>query len=223
MGEDCFEVPIFPLDMVLFPGMALPLHIFEPRYRLMMADCLADRASFGVVLAPTEGEDERALIGRVGTLARISDCERLPEGRFNLLALGMRRFRIFEVRRAKPYLTALVRPLDDAPAAAISGQHETLVREARAALRDYLRLVMTLIGSDEQAIGIPEGAEELSFMIGMCLTCEDCEKQTLLELTSMDARLESGIRALRDEIALLAVQLDGVKVRTGGLDRTSLN
>ena len=91
MGEDCFEVPIFPLDVVLFPGMALPLHIFEPRYRLMTADCLADRASFGVVLAPAEGEDECALIGRVGTLARISDCERLPEGRFNLLALGMRR------------------------------------------------------------------------------------------------------------------------------------
>jgi len=222
MGEDCFEVPLFPLDVVLFPGMALPLHIFEPRDRLMTAECLADRASFGVVLAPAEGEDERALIGRVGTLARISDCERLPEGRFNLLALGMRRFRIVEVRRAKPYLTALVRPLDDAPAA-ISGRRETLVGEARAALRDYLHLVMTLIGSDEQAIGIPEGAEELSFMIGMCLTCEDCEKQTLLELTSMDERLESGIRALRDEIALLAVQLDGVKARLGGLDRTSLN
>jgi len=221
MGEDCFEVPIFPLDVVLFPGMALPLHIFEPRYRLMTADCLADRASFGVVLAPADGEDECALIGRVGTLARISDCERLPEGRFNLLALGMRRFRILEVRRAKPYLTALVRPLDDVPATVISSRREALVREARVALRDYLRLVMTLIGSDEQVISIPESAEELSYVIGMCLTCEDCEKQTLLEITSMDERLESGIRALRDEIALLGVQFDSAKVRLGRLDRTS--
>ena len=111
--KDLFEVPLFPLSVVLFPGMALPLHIFEPRYRDMMADCLADQAPFGVVLAIAEQPHGQEVPAKIGTLARIADYEQLPDGRYNLLALGTRRFQILETRHERPYLTGLVRPFCD--------------------------------------------------------------------------------------------------------------
>src|SRR5690348_5066740 len=108
MADELFEVPLFPLNVVLFPGMALPLHIFEPRYRKLTADCLADQAPFGVVLAMPEGEFGQEVPARVGTLARIVDYEQLPDGCYNILTVGTRRFEIVELRREKKYSTALV-------------------------------------------------------------------------------------------------------------------
>ena len=70
-SDELFEVPLFPLNVVLFPSMALPLHIFEPRYRQMTADCLADQAPFGVVLAQPDSTQGNEKPARVGTLARI--------------------------------------------------------------------------------------------------------------------------------------------------------
>lgn len=203
---DLFEIPLFPLSVVLFPGMALPLHIFEPRYRHMMADCLADQAPFGAVLAAEESIPGHEVPAKVGTLARIADYEKLPDGRYNLLALGTRRFQIIETRRQRPYLTGLVRPFCD-------DQREdkdvsALVAGARAALSSYLKVVMLLVGSPERQIDIPTDAEDLSFLIGTCLTCEDCEKQELLEMASIAQRLREGARMLHAETDRLSRQLD---------------
>lgn len=208
MANEQFEVPVFALNVVLFPGMALPLHIFEPRYRRMIADCLADHAPFGVVLA--EGEDggtgadvsEPVLAARIGTLARIADYEQLPDGRFNLLAKGTRRFELLELRSDKPYLTATVRPFRDEDA----GASADVVAAARTALDTYLHAVMALVGSADQPIAIPDDAVELSYLVGTCLTCEDCEKQVLLETRSLAQRLREGARMLRKETRLLTQQ-----------------
>lgn len=203
---DLFEIPLFPLGVVLFPGMALPLHIFEPRYRHMMAHCLADQAPFGVVLATDESTPGHEVPAKVGTLARIADYEKLPDGQYNLLALGTRRFQIMETRRQRPYLTGLVRPLCDDER---EGEDLSALAEgARAALSSYLKVVMLLVGSPERQIDIPADAEELSFLIGMCLTCEDCEKQELLEMDSVAQRLREGARMLRAETERLSQQLD---------------
>ncbi|MFI5273073.1 MAG: LON peptidase substrate-binding domain-containing protein [Ktedonobacterales bacterium] len=221
MADERFEVALFPLDVVLFPGMALPLHIFEPRYQRMMADCLADRAPFGVVLTEPETEHDhvREVPARVGTLARIADYEKLDDGRFNLLAQGTRRFEVIELRTEKPYATALVKPFLDDEAAAPG---PSLVAEAREALATYLHTVMALIGSGDQAVAIPDDAHELSYLVGMCLTCEDCEKQALLEMRSLAQRLREGARMLHKETALLAKQLAQGTPDLAG-DRSILN
>lgn len=208
MANEQFEVPLFALNVVLFPGMALPLHVFEPRYRRMIADCLADHAPFGVVLAA--GEDggasadagEPVLGARIGTLARIADYEQFPDGRFNLLAKGTRRFEVLELHSDKPYLTATVRPFQDEDA----GASADVVAAARTALEAYLHAVMALVGSADQPIAIPEDAVELSYLVGTCLTCEDCEKQVLLEARSLAQRLREGARMLRKETRLLTQQ-----------------
>jgi Lon protease-like protein len=221
VADERFEVALFPLDVVLFPGMALPLHIFEPRFRQMTDDCLADRAPFGVVLAEAAGEPAQDAPARVGTLARIADYERLPDGRFNLLARGTRRFEVLEVRHDRPYLTGLVRPLDDEDAA--HPPEPELLNEAREALGEYLRTMMVLVGggSEEQVIPIPDDAEDLSYLMGMCLTCEDCQKQALLEMRTMTRRLRAGARMLRKETRQLARQVAGGE--PAGMDRSLLN
>jgi Lon protease-like protein len=220
MADELFEVPLFPLHVVLFPGMALPLHIFEPRYREMTAACLADRAPFGVVLTLPEGEQLREKPAQVGTFARIADYERLPDGCYNLLTLGTQRFAIAEMRGSKSYLTGLVRPLRDREESDAAAR--PLVPDARESLRQYLRLVMTLIGSEERRIAIPEDACELSFLIGMCLTDDD-DKQRLLEMTSVVERLRRGVLMLRDEVQVLAQQVDEGHSSRSKPDRSILN
>lgn len=219
MTDTLFEVPLFPLNVVLFPGMALPLHIFESRYRQMIADCLADHAPFGVALALPESEHEREVPASVGTLARIADYEELPDGRYNLLALGTRRFAVVEQRHERAYLTSLVRPLkdDDAPPETES------IQSARSALYTYLRLVLKLVGSEQRQIEVPTEPEELSYLIGICLTCEDCEKQRLLEATSVEERLRRGAALLRKETEALKQQTPGEYVTPPSIDRLMLN
>ncbi|WIG61323.1 MAG: hypothetical protein OJF49_004071 [Ktedonobacterales bacterium] len=221
MADERFEVPLFPLNVVLFPGMAMPLHIFEPRYRQMTEDCLADHAPFGVVLL--QQEEERETPARIGTLARIADCERLADGRYNLLATGTRRFEIVEVHheKPKPYLTGVVRPFRDMDEAATLS--EALVAEAQNALHGYLRAVLALVGSEDCSIEVPDDPRELSFVIGMCLPCEDCEKQELLELRSAAERLRTGARMLRAESVSLAEQMKDMTQQHGAHDRSILN
>ena len=221
MADERFEVPLFPLNVVLFPGMAMPLHIFEPRYRQMTEDCLADHAPFGAVLL--RQEEDRETPARIGTLARIADCERLAEGRYNLLATGTRRFEIIEIHheKPKPYLIGVVRPFRDVDEAATLS--EALVAEAQSALHGYLRAVLALVGSEDCSIEVPDDPRELSFVIGMCLTCEDCDKQELLEMRSLPQRLKVGTHKLHAEATLLERQMESHPQRPHGQDRSMLN
>ena len=219
MTDTLIEVPLFPLNVVLFPGMALPLHIFEFRYRQMIADCLADRAPFGIALALPAGAHEQETPATVGTLARIADYEELPDGRYNLLALGTRRFTVVEQRHDRSYLTSLVRPLVD------DGRTPPLesVQSARTALYTYLQLVLKLVGSEHRQIEVPTEPEELSYLIGICLTCEDCEKQRLLEVTSIEERLQRGVSLLVTETEALRQQSPGDHPIVNPIDRLMLN
>jgi len=99
-------LPLFPLNMVLFPGQLLPLHIFEPRYRVLVEECLSARLAFGVVLI-REGQEagEQAASFDVGTTARISQVERLPDGRMNIMSVGETRFKVKAFHHDRPFLT----------------------------------------------------------------------------------------------------------------------
>jgi Lon protease-like protein len=207
MADELIEIPLFPLGLVLFPGMALPLHIFESRYRHMIGDCLADRAPFGVALALAGGthEHEHDLPAPVGTLARIADYERLPDGRFNLLALGTSRFHIAELRHVRPYATALVHPVHDTDEA--PGNLAAPLERAKETLSTYLQLVLSLVDDEPRQIEIPNDADEVSYLIGTCLTCDYDEKQRLLELCSTSERLRVGSALLRCELERLSRQV----------------
>src|SRR5437879_13102464 len=115
-------LPLFPLNVVLFPHMPLPLHVFEPRYRKMVGDCLEAGHSFGVVAIREGSETGPATPYDVGTLAKIVRIDRLEDGRMNLLVMGASRFEIMKTAADRPYLRGQTRSIpetgDDRPAPA---------------------------------------------------------------------------------------------------------
>src|SRR5436190_23708479 len=109
-------IPLFPLSEVLFPGMMLPLHIFEPRYRVMMKHCIDGKLPFGVVLI-TRGsaESPRAEFFSVGTTARITRVQQVEDGRLYIATVGEQRFRIIETLEDQPYLQGKVEMIPEKP------------------------------------------------------------------------------------------------------------
>jgi Lon protease-like protein len=221
VADEPFWVPLFPLSTVLFPSMALPLHVFEPRYREMVNACLDDNSPFGVVLARPESLYGLEVPYTIGTLARIVDYERLPDGRYNLLACGGQRFRIVRESRDRNYMRGLVCHLSDVDES--PDMLAAMAREAREAFVTYLGVVLTLVGSEAREIAIPQEPAELSHTIAMCLTSEDSEKQKLLEMTSASERLQAEIALLRAETQILSTQTDAALLPRTDINRSMLN
>jgi len=141
------QIPLFPLHAVLSPGLALPIHVFEERYRVLVRRCLDERAPFGVVLiregsevAPRDGRAQELAIATVGTLAEIREASRLRDGGWDLLAVGVSRFAIRTVHTdLEPYIVADVEPLDD-PSCDDADADGLMARVTRRFV-DYLRLL----------------------------------------------------------------------------------
>lgn len=151
------RLPLFPLHTVLAPGIALPLHVFEERYRLMVRRCLDASAPFGVVLiregsevAPKGGDGADLAIAGVGTFAEIREASKYADGRWDLLVVGTSRFAVLEVdAESEPYLVADVEPLPDEvgdPDAATQ-----LVQRVGARFLEYLRELQPRDGE----VGLP--------------------------------------------------------------------
>jgi Lon protease-like protein len=113
------KIPIFPLETVLFPGAALPLHIFEERYREMIGECLSEDKTFGVVRA--DGE-KMAIIGCTAKVVRVQ--ERYPDGRMDILCEGVQRFEIEGLDESRSFLQAEVDFFDDEGEKSTRGQRE---------------------------------------------------------------------------------------------------
>lgn len=191
-------LPLFPLHTVLFPGLPLPLHIFEERYKQMIAACLAEDAPFGVVLIESGPEvGGPATPHRVGTSARIARLERIEGGRMNLVTVGERRFRIEELLQSQPYLTARVSWLD--PVEEKEAPPEALVKAVRTGLRRYLERLFRLMDQEVTAFELPVEAERLSWVTAAIVRAGLLEKQQLLEIVPTVERLKA-------EVALLARQ-----------------
>ena len=154
------QIPLFPLHTVLSPGLALPLHVFEERYRLMVRRCVDESVPFGVVLiregseiAPRRGAPQELAIASVGTFAEIREASRYADGRWDLLTVGAGRFVIETVKTdIEPYLVADVEPLDDALGDAATA--EALVRRVSRRFVDYLRLLQPRDGEDATPIDV---------------------------------------------------------------------
>jgi uncharacterized protein len=197
-------LPLFPLHVVLFPGLALPLHIFEPRYRLMIGQCLEAASPFGVVLIRAGREvGAPADPYPVGTTARIVQHERLADGRLNLLCVGCERFRIRALRTDLPYPVADVEPLRERTA-------EPEAPDLAAALAGRAR---AFLGPAARSLDLPADPTDLSFAIASLLPLELSERQSLLELTSTADRLRALLSLLSREA--------GLRGRVGGTRPTS--
>jgi Lon protease-like protein len=156
------QIPLFPLHTVLAPGIALPLHVFEERYRLMIKHCLDASSPFGVVLiregsevAPRDGTTQELAIAGVGTFAEIREANRYADGRWDVLAVGTSRFVVREVHTtAEPYLVADVDPYPDEPPDADRDAVEALAGRVTRRFVDYLRLLQPRDGETAEPIDV---------------------------------------------------------------------
>lgn len=216
------ELPLFPLNVVLFPGADLPLHIFEDRYRQMINECYEQDKPFGVVLMRPGSEHMFEEPYPVGTMADIVALSRMDDGRMNLIARGSQRFQILEQHRRKPYLTGIVELYHDLPEEEyILLEHADKTREL---FNTYLDTLLEVVGKPETQFDLPAEPEELSHFAAYFLDIEDEEKQQLLEMNLTTERLESVIETLRREVPFVRHMLSMSKIyHAGGPDRSKLN
>jgi Lon protease-like protein len=204
------EMPLFPLNVVLFPGMVLPLHVFEPRYREMINHCIEEEKPFGVVLID-EGQEVGGpaaprLVGTaaprlVGTAARITRVDRLDGGRMNITTVGTRRFRIMELDSSRAYLTAKVRQYPVANGSTRLAEH--LARDLRPKVLEYVELLSEASKTELRLDRLPEDATTLALLVAIALQVDNEEKQALLEMSHVPEMLARERYLLSLETALL--------------------
>lgn len=180
-------LPLFPLPLVLFPGVPLPLHIFEPRYREMLADCLSGDRRFGIVFA-AEDDADAPRRGTVGCIAIIQESESLPDGRSNILVLGGDRFTIARlVAGVRPYLLGEVVTYGD-----IEEPEEpldALARQLRSVFERVGRAARTLADDRDPLPALPKDPAALSFTIASLIDLDAAGRQRLLASRSPLGRL----------------------------------
>jgi Lon protease-like protein len=169
-------LPIFPLEVVLFPGIPLPLHIFEPRYQEMIGECLQQKKPFGIVRAQKEG------IAELGCTAEIVELlKRYDDGRMDIMTVGRRRFELVEVNRDRNFLQAQVLFIDDEPEGTLG-----ITPAARERALELFSEVAELIGQEQD---VDSGSRLLSFQLAGTLPIDLDFKQALLAIRSEAERL----------------------------------
>ena len=205
------DIPLFPLHVVLFPDMPLPLHIFEPRYREMILRCREENTPFGITLIQSGADiGAEAVPRQVGTLARIAQYEEMTDGRMNILVFGEGRFRITRTMHDKPYLSAAVTVIKEEETC--DGQQGDF-DEVAALFRTYLESLFAMTGRTLSTLQLPQDPEFLSYAIASVLQVPSSEKQALLEMTDTGQRLRREIEILTAEIEAQGLLQDVV----GGL------
>jgi Lon protease-like protein len=217
-----FELPLFPLNTVLFPGMPLHLHIFEERYKKMVRLCLDRGVPFGVALIKQGAEalGPPAEPHPVGCTAHILEVEPLAEGRMNLVAVGMERFRtLLTDRKRAPYLTGIVEalPLVDGEAAEL----ESAGKRLKPWLKRYLEMLAETGGIQLQAPEMPDEPHALAYLAAISLQVPNAEKQEFLSIESSTELLGRLFKTYQREVALLHGMMKSA--RSGVNDSFSVN
>lgn len=218
-------LPLFPLGTVLFPGMVLPLHIFEERYRRLVADLLdgPEPQRFGVI-AIREGHevgvDSVTSLYDVGCVAVVRDVKRHEDGQFDLVTVGTERFRLGEVDRSLPYLRAEIEVMPDDSAAAesvaeaagaeavasaesVTPAEAVAVRAAQVAFRDYLDALVQEGGATVRVESLPDEPVLLSYVVAASMIIDLPERQSLLASPDAVSRLVAERGLLASESAML--------------------
>jgi Lon protease-like protein len=201
--------------------MALPLHIFEPRYREMIALCASEERPFGVILIREGAEaGPPAVPFNIGTTARIVDLSRLDDGRMNIITVGDQRFRLTGYSANKrPYLVGEIEHLLDDPAEA--GETEAIAQDVATLARRYVAMVQAASGQDLVPLELSSDPAEISFVVGGSLHVDNYQRQQLLETTLVEQRLAMERTILEREIARVETFLR--QRRSGGLGPFSGN
>jgi len=204
-------LPLFPLNVVLVPGLVLPLHIFEPRYRSMVRDLLRrddpQAREFGIVAIrqgrsfDAEGMDA---LYPVGTATVLREAEELDDGRFDIVTTGTRRFRILSVDRSSDLAVATVEFLEDVA----DPQDALIALRARRSFDTYRRLLggRLVIGQPdrEDASDLPEDPTVLSYLVTAAMVLPWDERQGLLAAPDTATRLQQADRLLARENGIIA-------------------
>ncbi|RME50978.1 MAG: hypothetical protein D6796_01895 [Caldilineae bacterium] len=213
--RNTFLLPLFPLNVVLYPGMLLPLHIFEPRYRIMLQKCLAEEGKFGVVLIEHgKPEDDIAHPCKIGTIGKIMQVQKLERGEMYVWVLGTERFEIESYYlTADEYLMGRIRLLTDTPLDPLlsSVRLQTLVQS----FQTYLDLLTTLNDKDRATVHmeLANDPAHFSFQIAATLDIALAEKQKLLELDNVQERLATEQAILERETDYLRRLLASMRMR----------
>ena len=183
---DSGTIPLFPLNVVLFPNQPLPLHIFEPRYKAMVNDCIRDQREFGVLLV------HQGQLFQNGTCARIENIlERYDDGRLKILTLGKRRFKVTKVREGKPYLEGDVEFWDDEQSL-VPGIEE-MFAQVHGLLQEYANLTGKISDCSLLENLTPYG---FSFFLAEVNMYSITRQQEILEMRSAQERLACGLKSL---------------------------
>lgn len=202
------RLPLFPLSMVLFPGLVLPLHVFEERYRALVRDLLAlpeEEREFGVVairLGREVGEDGVTALHEVGCTARLRRAEPHEDGRFDIVTTGRQRFVLSElVEDERPYLVGLVEPLEDP--VGDPREAELLDSAVRGAYVAYLTALSDAGAGDMVEPELPDDPLVLSYLVAATVVLDLADRQALLAEPDGVARLTTELTVLRRETRLL--------------------
>ncbi|MCA1753724.1 MAG: LON peptidase substrate-binding domain-containing protein [Spirochaeta sp.] len=190
-SQDEQLIPLFPLPLVLFPYMPLPLHIFEPRYRDMIHSCMEEKRPFGLIRAGTQGTSSAGCLAEVRTV-----IQRFEDGRLDILSFGLQRFSVLSFDTSKEYLQAKVRPFRDAT----QDQFEIAAELRTIAIELFIKFAK-LNGrkvSEPDLTKMPN--EELSFMLCHGELFSLAEKQELLELRDTRLRIDRCTARLSDGV-----------------------
>jgi len=192
------ELPLFPLPVVLFPGMPMPLHIFEPRYRKLLSDIRAADNLFGLSYFDADASGkEIPPAGHIGCVAEVTETQALPDGRSNVLTVGVIRYQADAyVERGDPYLVVRANFFEDD-----DEEPESLSANARDVAATFMRVANSIRVLNDERGNLPDitdtEPQKLSFLVAAALEIEPETKQELLELRSTSERLSR----LRDVLA----------------------
>jgi Lon protease-like protein len=206
------SIPIFPLNVVLFPGMMLPLHIFEERYKFMTRECLDTGEPFGVVLAKTknaletDGGNYFDDIYHVGTTAHITAVEHLDNGRMNVITVGQDRFIIRDIAvdmddllrgQVDPF------PMEEGNAQVV----DQMIKKLRPMVEQYIEHLADASGEDLSEATLPSDPTALAFLAGTAIQGPLAEKQKLLATESLNTLIANTASMLDREDKILSYML----------------
>jgi ATP-dependent Lon protease len=192
------ELPLFPLPVVLFPGVPMPLHIFEPRYRRMLEDISARDQLFGLSYFDQSAADSQLPpIGHIGCVAEVTEVQPMPDGRSNILTVGLIRYRLEAyVEHGDPYLVGEISFFEDE-----DEDEEPLSARAREVSSLFQRIALAVRIINDERASLPEipdvDPEQLSFLVAAAMEIDTEVKLELLEMRSTSERL----KRLRDLLA----------------------
>jgi Lon protease-like protein len=210
-------LPLFPLDVVLFPGTPLPLHIFEPRYKELVSDCLENKTRFGIVRAKEEqpgeasepdaddDEEQNQSLAEIGCTAEIvAVTKNYPDGRMDIVTEGRERFEVLGIDEEKSFMRADVLFFDDEPGTV--GEED---------VAHAIKLHGEILGIAGAKQSLPDDIRQLSFHLAGSLPLDLDFKQALLEMRSETKRIQAVITAFEAILPKLkrTVQL---RQRAGG-------